>query len=138
MEAANRGAKDAGGYSIGCNIELALEQRPNPYCDLVVTFRHFFVRKVMLVKYASGFAALPGGFGTLDELFELATLVQTQKIADFPIALVDRDYWTPIVDAMRTSLIAGHTITSDDLTRLRICENAAEAVDHLLGAAHAG
>ena len=134
MEAANRGAKDAGGNSIGCNIELALEQRPNPYCDLVVTFRHFFVRKVMLVKYSSGFAALPGGFGTLDELFELATLVQTQKIADFPIALVGHGYWDPIIEALRSSLLADSTISEDDLRRLRVCDDAEEAVSHLLDA----
>src|SRR5262249_45288353 len=88
MEAANRGAKDAGGFSVGCNIELPQEQRPNPYLDRWITFRHFFVRKVMLVKYSYAFVALPGGFGTLDEVFETATLIQTRKIQEFPLVLM--------------------------------------------------
>lgn len=92
MEAANRGAKDAGGYSVGCNIELTHEQKPNPYLDRWLTFRHFYVRKLMLVKYSYGFIAMPGGFGTLDEVFETVTLIQTRKIADFPIVFMGRDY----------------------------------------------
>ena len=95
MEAANRGASEAGGRSIGCNIELPEEQAPNPYLDRWITFRHFFVRKVMLVKYSYAFVALPGGFGTLDEIFETATLIQTGKILDFPLVLVGRDFWRP-------------------------------------------
>ena len=93
MEAANRGARDAGGTSVGCNIELPHEQRPNDYLDRVVTFRHFFIRKVMLVKYSSGFIALPGGYGTFDELFEAAALIQTEKIADFPLVLLGAAFW---------------------------------------------
>src|SRR6187455_2345489 len=96
MEAANRGAKEAGGCSIGCNIILPHEQHPNPYLDLFVEFPHFFVRKVMLVKYSYAFVALPGGFGTLDEIFEVATLVQTRKIQDFPLVLVGREFWQPL------------------------------------------
>ena len=101
MEAANRGAREAGGRSIGCNIELPHEQRPNPYLDRFVTFRYFFVRKVMLVKYSVAFVVMPGGFGTLDELFEAATLVQTGKIAAFPIVLMGTAYWAPLLGFLR-------------------------------------
>jgi uncharacterized protein (TIGR00730 family) len=133
MEAANRGARDVGGRSVGCNIELPLEQLPNQYCDLVVTFRHFFLRKVMLVKYASGFVALPGGFGTFDELFECATLAQTGKIADFPIALVGSDFWQPILDTLADELVGGATVHARDLARLHLCDDADEAVRYILG-----
>lgn len=102
MEAANRGARDAQGRSVGCNIRLLIEQLPNRYVDQVVTFEHFFVRKVMLVKYSYGFIALPGGLGTLDEIFEAATLVQTGKIRDFPIVLLDRAFWDPILGVLGT------------------------------------
>ena len=95
MEAANRGAKETGGRSIGCNIQLPREQKPNPFVDQWITFRHFFVRKVMLVKYSYAFIALPGGFGTLDEIFETATLIQTGKIRDFPLVLMGIEYWRP-------------------------------------------
>jgi len=95
MEAANRGAREGGGTSVGCNIELPHEQKPNPYLDLFVEFRYFFVRKVMLVKYSTAFVCMPGGFGTMDEIFETATLIQTGKILGFPLILVGREYWTP-------------------------------------------
>ena len=131
MEAANRGAKEAGGRSIGCNIELPHEQLPNRYLDLVVTFRHFFIRKVMLVKYSSGFIALPGGFGTFDELFEAATLIQTGKIANFPLALVERDFWKPIVDVLRSDLAWRGTIDAQDLRHLHVCDDAEEAVTYV-------
>ena len=110
MEAANRGAKEAGGRSVGCNIELPHEQRPNPYLDHWVTFRHFYVRKVMLVKYSYAFVALPGGFGTLDETFEVATLVQTGKVREFPIVLMGCDYWRPLIDFVRNRLLVEGTI----------------------------
>src|SRR4030095_7052693 len=97
MEAANRGAKDVGGRSVGCNITLPNEQKPNAFVDRWVEFRYFFVRKVMLVKYSYAFVALPGGFGTLDELFEAATLIQTKKIEDFPLVLMGTDYWQPML-----------------------------------------
>ena len=110
MEAANRGAKEAGGYSVGCNIELPQEQKPNPYLDRWITFRHFFVRKLMLVKYSYAFIALPGGFGTLDEIFETATLIQTDKIKDFPLVLVGKEYWRPLLDFLRDRLVEAKTI----------------------------
>ncbi len=114
MEAANRGARDAGGYSIGCNITLPTEQRPNPYLDRWITFRYFFVRKVMLVKYSYAFVVLPGGFGTMDELFEAVTLVQTRKINEFPVILMGVDYWAPLLAFVRRTLVAAGTISSAD------------------------
>lgn len=104
MEAANRGAKEAGGVSLGCNIELPREQKPNPYLDRFIDFRYFFVRKVMLVKYSSAFVVLPGGLGTLDELFEVMTLIQTHKIARFPVVLMDKAFWAEMSDFINKSL----------------------------------
>jgi uncharacterized protein (TIGR00730 family) len=127
MEAANRGAREAGGRSIGCNIELPREQQPNAYLDRWLTFRYFFVRKVMLVKYSYAFIALPGGFGTLDELFETATLEQTGKLRDFPLVLVGRDFWRPLLDFLGTLVDAG-TIDRADLERLRILDSPEQAV----------
>ncbi|HEX5138186.1 MAG TPA: TIGR00730 family Rossman fold protein [Planctomycetota bacterium] len=128
MEAANRGAKDAGGASVGCNIKLPAEQRPNPYLDSFITLHYFFVRKVMLVKYSYAFVALPGGFGTLDEIFETATLVQTGKIEDFPIVLVGREYWAPLLDFMRETLVARGTIDRADLDRIAVTDSAEEVL----------
>ena len=129
MEAANRGAREAGGTSIGCNIELPLEQRPNDYLDRWITFRYFFVRKVMLVKYSYAFVALPGGFGTLDEIFETATLVQTGKILDFPIVLVGVSYWEPLLEFLRSRVLAGGAVTENDLERLRVTDSPKEALE---------
>jgi uncharacterized protein (TIGR00730 family) len=128
MEAANRGAKEVGGYSVGCNIELPAEQKPNPYLDRWVTFRHFFVRKLMLVKYSYAFIALPGGFGTLDEIFETATLIQTHKIQDFPLVLVGREYWRPLLNFLCGSLVESRTIDQIDAQRIRVTDSADEAV----------
>ncbi|MDX9910327.1 MAG: TIGR00730 family Rossman fold protein [Phycisphaerales bacterium] len=128
MEAANRGAKEAGGLSLGCNIELPMEQRPNPYLDHFVDFKYFFVRKVMLVKYSCAFVVLPGGFGTLDELFETATLVQTKKIEQFPIVLMGRSYWQPTISMMRDVMVREGTISPDDVDLIRITDDPAEAV----------
>lgn len=123
MEAANRGAKEAGGRSIGCNILLPEEQQPNPYLDKVVTFRYFFVRKVMLVKYSQAFVIMPGGFGTMDEAFESATLIQTGKIFDFPIVFVGRDYWQGIFDFMQQRMLAAGAISQEDLDLLTLTDS---------------
>ncbi len=129
MEAANRGARDAGGGSIGCNIVLPVEQRPNPYLDRFVECRYFFVRKVLLAKYSYAFIAAPGGFGTLDELSEILVLIQTGKMKAFPVVLLGRDYWKGLIDFFRETLIAQSTITTEDLDRIIITDDPKEAVD---------
>ena len=131
MEGANRGARDAGGYSIGCNIELPVEQQPNPYLDLWVTFRYFFVRKIMLTKYSLAFIALPGGYGTLDEIFQTATLVQTGKIRNFPIVFIGKEYWQPLFEFMHDQLLERGAISPADLERLILTDSPEEAVKHI-------
>jgi len=131
MEAANRGAKDVNGSSIGCNILLPQEQKPNPYLDKFVDFRYFFVRKMMLVKYSYGFVATPGGYGTLDELFEVATLIQTGKIKNFPVVLLGVDYWAPLIQFIRTSLLAQAAISLQDLDQILVTDSPDEAVAHI-------
>lgn len=128
MEAANRGAKEVAGTSIGCNIILPEEQQPNPYLDKWVDFRYFFVRKVMLVKYSYGFVATPGGFGTLDELFEVATLIQTGKIKGFPVVLLGCDYWQPLLDFLRVPVLQSAAISPSDLDQLLVTDSPVEAV----------
>jgi uncharacterized protein (TIGR00730 family) len=128
MEAANRGAKEAGGRSVGCNIKLAHEQKPNPYLDRYVTFQHFYVRKVMLVKYSYAFIAMPGGFGTLDEIFETATLIQTEKIQNFPLVLMGKEFWGPLLDFLRGRLIQSRTIDPIDAERILVTDSPEEAV----------
>lgn len=123
MEAANRGARDAGGRSIGCNIVLPIEQRPNPYLDKMILFQHFFVRKVMLVKYSRAFLIFPGGFGTLDEAFEAATLIQTGKIEKFPLVFVGVDYWQPIFDFLKSTLLGKQAILQEDFDRLLLTDS---------------
>jgi hypothetical protein len=135
MEAANRGAREAGGRSIGCNIQLPHEQQPNPYLDLFLEFQHFFVRKVMLVKYSYAFVVLPGGFGTMDEIFETVTLIQTGKIRHFPVVLMGSDYWAPLLDFLRARMVAERTITPQDLEILTVTDDPALAVDTVLAAA---
>jgi uncharacterized protein (TIGR00730 family) len=135
MEAANRGAKEAGGRSIGCNIRLPREQQPNPYLDRMVEFRYFFVRKVMLVKYSYAFVALPGGFGTLDEVFEAATLIQTVKMRDFPVVLMGRDHWEPLLAYLRDTLLAAGTIEARDVERLIVTDSPEEAATRILAQA---
>jgi uncharacterized protein (TIGR00730 family) len=127
MEAANRGAKEAGGPSIGCNIQLPREQRPNPYVDRWVEFRYFFVRKVMLVKYSHAFVVLPGGFGTLDELFEALTLIQTGKIQNFRVVLMGTDYWRPLLDFIQRDMVDRKTISPEDWSLLHVTDDPAEA-----------
>ena len=135
MEAANRGARDAGAYSIGCNIQLPQEQKPNAYVDRWVEFHYFFVRKVMLVKYSYAFVAFPGGFGTLDEIFETLTLVQTGKIKDFPIVLMGVDYWQPLMSFLRDRLVAEGTVGPDDPDRVLLTDSPDDALRHILRAA---
>jgi uncharacterized protein (TIGR00730 family) len=127
MEAANRGCHEAGGLSIGCNIELPMEQGLNQYVDLGVEFRYFFVRKTMFVKYADAFIIYPGGFGTLDELFEALTLIQTRKIRDFPVILIGSDYWGGLIEWVRGTLLAQAAITPEDVDLLRITDDPDEA-----------
>jgi uncharacterized protein (TIGR00730 family) len=130
MEAANRGAKDRGGVSVGCNIELPHEQRPNPYLDRSIDFDYFFVRKVMLVKYSLAFVVLPGGYGTLDELFETATLVQTRKIDNFPIVILGTEFWEGLRRFARDTMLAIGTIDEQDLHAFAT-DSASDAVRHI-------
>lgn len=131
MEAANRGAKEAGGYSVGCNIQLPREQKPNPYLDLFVEFEHFFVRKVMLVKYSSAFVLMPGGFGTLDEAFEVVTLMQTGKLESFPVICMGGAFWHELREFMRETMVAEGTISSKDLDLIRSASTVEEAIAHI-------
>ncbi len=126
MAAANRGCQEAGGLSIGCNIELPHEQSVNPYVDLAVEFRYFFARKTMFVKYADAFVIMPGGFGTLDELFEALTLIQTGKIRHFPVVLVGTAYWAGLIDWARETLIADGTVSEADLALLTLTDDPEE------------
>jgi uncharacterized protein (TIGR00730 family) len=130
MEAANRGARDAGGRSVGCNIELPKGQQPNGYLDRCVRCRYFFVRKVLLFKYSYAFVALPGGLGTLDELFEALTLIQTGKIANFPVVLIGTDYWRPLHDLLRHLAMKG-TIGAADLDLLLVTDSVSNALQHI-------
>ncbi|MCP3956194.1 MAG: TIGR00730 family Rossman fold protein [Desulfobacterales bacterium] len=128
MEAANKGAKEAGGTSVGLNIDLPFEQIPNPYADIQVDFKYFFIRKVMLVKYALAYIIMPGGFGTLDELFEAVTLIQTERIKSFPVILVGSDYWQGLLDWVKESMLAEKRISPDDLDILQILDDPADIV----------
>ena len=134
MEAANKGARLAGGRSIGCNIELPFEQGANPYVDTVVNFRYFFVRKTMFIKYSSAFIIFPGGFGTLDELFEAITLIQTGKISSFPVVLFGRHYWAGLVRWMQTRMLAEGKINDGDLDLLLLTDDPAEAAQAVIAA----
>ncbi len=126
MEAANRGAKEVGGRSIGCNILLPREQKPNRFVDTFVEFRYFFIRKLMLAKYSYAFIAMPGGFGTMDELFEILTLVQTGKIRNFPVVLMGAAYWEPLISFLKQKMIIEKTIEEADLEKLIISDSPAE------------
>ncbi|HVG43725.1 MAG TPA: TIGR00730 family Rossman fold protein [Longimicrobium sp.] len=128
MEAANRGAREAGVLSVGCNIELPFEQSVNPYVDLAINFRYFFVRKTMFVKYAEAFIIFPGGFGTLDELFEALTLIQTGKVRDFPVVLFGRAYWGGFLDWIRGVLMAEGKISPEDMDLMTVTDDPAEVV----------
>lgn len=130
MEAANRGARDVGGRSVGCNIELPAEQAPNPYLDRHVTLKHFFVRKVLLLKYSYAFVIMPGGFGTMDELFETLTLIQTEKIRDFPVVMMGKSYWKELREQLQKCIEAG-TITRQDTKLLFFTDSVEEAVSQI-------
>ena len=132
MEAANKGAAEAGGISVGLNIELPFEQVPNQYANVRLSFRYFFVRKVMFVKYAQAYIILPGGLGTLDELFESITLIQTRKIKPFPVFLVDKNYWSPLLDWLRNTLLAQDKISPEDLGIFQLMDDPDEII-HAIG-----
>lgn len=128
MEAGNRGAREGGGKSVGLNIVLPLEQEPNPYANLKLDFQYFFVRKVMFVKYAQAYVGMPGGFGTMDEIFEALTLIQTRRIKPFPVILVGRDYWNGLLDWVRNTLMAGRYIAPEDLNFVTVLDEPDEVV----------
>jgi uncharacterized protein (TIGR00730 family) len=129
MEAANRGAQDVGATSIGCNIKLPHEQDPNPYQDICLTFEHFYVRKVMFVRYAQAFVVMPGGFGTMDELFEALTLSQTGTIRHYPVALVGKEYWGGLIDWLRARMLEDGNIDERDLRLINICETPEDVLE---------
>jgi uncharacterized protein (TIGR00730 family) len=128
MQAANQGAKEAGGLSIGCNIELPFEQESNPYLDINIEFRYFFVRKLMLVKYALGFVIFPGGLGTIDELYEALTLIQTGKIERFPVVVMGSEYWADLLKWMKEKMLGEGMISPEDLDLLTVTDDPEEAV----------
>jgi uncharacterized protein (TIGR00730 family) len=132
MEAANRGAQESGGFSVGFNIELPHEQSPNPYVDLGLTFQHFYARKTMLVKAAEGFVLFPGGFGTLDELFESLVLIQTGKVFHFPVVLVGREFWQGLLEWIHERLLPAGTIAPPDEELLLVTDEPAEAVANVV------
>jgi uncharacterized protein (TIGR00730 family) len=133
MEAANRGAKEAGGVSLGCNIKLPHEQKPNPYLDQFIEFEHFFIRKVMLIKYSSAFVVMPGGFGTLDEAFEVITLVQTGKLEEFPIIGMGGDFWNNLREFGHQTMLQEGVIDEGDLELIRRAESVDEAMRIIKG-----
>jgi uncharacterized protein (TIGR00730 family) len=135
MEAANRGASEAGGLSIGCNIELPHEQSPNPYANLSIDFRYFFVRKTMFVKYSEAFVVFPGGLGTLDELFEALTLIQTAKVKRFPVVLFGTEYWSGLLEWMNQRLLAERMVSAGDLELIQVVDTAAEVCEFATGGA---
>ena len=138
MEAANKGAQNGNGTSVGLNIALPMEQSANPFQDIRVEFRYFFVRKLMFVKYAVGYVIFPGGFGTMDELFEALTLIQTKKIRSFPVILVGRQYWAGMIDWMRTTVLAQGNIDAEDLDLFHVVEEPEEVCEIIPGVTRTG
>ncbi len=128
MEAGNKGAKEGGAKSVGLNIELPLEQNPNPYANVRLDFQYFFVRKVMFIKYAQAYIGMPGGFGTMDEVFEALTLIQTRRIKPFPVILVGKDFWGGLIEWIRSNLICGGYISPQDLDFLTLMDDPDEVV----------
>jgi uncharacterized protein (TIGR00730 family) len=131
MEAANKGAAEAGGISVGLNIDLPHEEAPNPYANMPLNFKYFFVRKVMLMKYSMGFVCMPGGFGSLDEFFEALTLIQNERVKPFPIVLVGSDFWTGLVDWINDKLLGSGNINSTDVSLFRVLDDADDVVNYL-------
>ena len=131
MEAANKGAAEAGGKSIGMNIRLPFEQKPNPYANISIEYKYFFVRKVMFVKYAVAYVIFPGGFGTLDELFEALTLIQTKRIKSFPVILIGQEYWGGMIEWLRNTMVREDKIVAEDLDFIKIVDDPDEAVRHI-------
>lgn len=138
MEAANRGCKEAGGLSIGANIHLPNEQKPNDYIDRFMEFEHFFVRKVIMVKYSSAFVVCPGGFGTLDEIFETLVLMQTDKIDDFPVVALGADFWAPMVEFFQNRMVFEGTITPADIDLMKITDSIDDAMVEILSSPYLG
>ncbi len=132
MQAANKGAYEGGGVSVGLNITLPHEQEPNPYTSLSLDFKYFFVRKVMLMKYSSGFICMPGGFGSMDELFECLTLIQTEQVAHFPIVLAGKEYWGGLVEWIEKTQLAEGNISPEDMSLFTVLDEADEIVEHLV------
>jgi len=131
MEAANKGASEAGGKSVGMNIRLPFEQKPNPYANIHLDYKYFFIRKVMFVKYAMAYVILPGGFGTMDELFEAVTLIQTKRIRSFPLILMGSDYWQGLLDWMKKTMLQEGKILPADLELIQIIDDPDEVVKHI-------
>jgi uncharacterized protein (TIGR00730 family) len=131
MEAANKGAAAAGGKSIGMNIRLPFEQKPNPYANITIEYKYFFVRKVMFVKYAVAYVIFPGGFGTLDELFEALTLIQTKRIKSFPVILIGQEYWSGMINWLKDTMVREDKILAEDLDFIKIVDDPDEAVRHI-------
>jgi len=131
MEAANKGTAEAGGKSVGMNIRLPFEQKPNPYANIHVDYKYFFVRKVMFVKYAVAYVIFPGGFGTMDELFEALTLIQTRRIKSFPVVLVGRDYWQGLIDWIRETMCRQGKISPEDMELWQVMDDPEEVVRHI-------
>jgi uncharacterized protein (TIGR00730 family) len=132
MEAANKGAREAGAISVGCNIELPFEQKGNDFVDVSIDFRYFFVRKMMFVKYATGFVIFPGGFGTMDELFEALTLIQTNTVLDFPVVLFGSEYWKGLMDWIRNTMAVEGKIAVEDLGLILVTDDPVEVRDHIV------
>lgn len=131
MEAANKGAAEGGGISVGMNIRLPFEQKPNPYANVHIDYKYFFIRKVMFVKYAMAYIILPGGFGTLDELFEALTLIQTKRIKSFPVILMGSEYWKGLIDWMKETMMRELMIGKDDLDYFQVIDDPEEVVRHI-------
>jgi uncharacterized protein (TIGR00730 family) len=131
MEAANKGASEAGGKSVGMNIRLPFEQKPNPYANISIDYKYFFIRKVMFVKYAMAYIIMPGGFGTMDELFEALTLIQTRRIKSFPVILMGSEYWKGLLDWLKKTMVRGGMILPEDLDFIEIIDDPDEAVRHI-------